>query len=385
MLNNVTTHTSHKLEGLDGKTGTIKKSDMKVLMILTSHDKLGDTGEKTGFWLEEFAAPYYVLLDAGAKITLASPAGGKPPLDPKSDVPDAQTEATKRFKKDEAVQSALANTAKLADIDADVFDAIFYPGGHGPLWDLAENPDSRRLIETFIAKDRPVAAVCHAPAVFLHTKGTDGKSLVSGRRVTSFTNTEEEAAGLTKIVPFLVENMLKTNGGLYEKGADWSSYVVVDGKLVTGQNPASSEAAAQELLKLINHERTLMLIKLSTNKTVNETATALQAAVEANHFGVMQVHNLKETMTKKGVEFAHECLIYEVCQPQQAKKVLDENMSVSTALPCRISVYEEGGKTILATLKPTTLLALFNTPQLKGVAQEVEDTIMKIMKEAAAG
>jgi putative intracellular protease/amidase len=224
---------------------------MNVLMILTSHDKLGDTGKKTGFWLEEFAAPYYVLLDAGAEITLASPAGGQPPLDPQSDVPDAQTEATERFKKDDAAQRALGNTTRLAEIDAGAFDAIFFPGGHGPLWDLAENADSQRLIETFIAEDRPLAAVCHAPAIFKHTKGPDGKSLVSGRRVTGFTNTEEEGVGLTKIVPFLVEDMLKANGGLYEKGPDWGSYVVVDRKLVTGQNPASSEAAAKELLKLL--------------------------------------------------------------------------------------------------------------------------------------
>ncbi len=225
---------------------------MKILIILTSHDTLGDTGKKTGFWLEEFAAPYYVLLDAGAEITLASPAGGQPPLDPQSDVPDAQTEATERFKKDAAAQKVLANTAKLAGIDADGFDAIFFPGGHGPLWDLAENPDSQRIIGLFIAKDRPLAAVCHAPAIFKHTKGPDGKSLVSGRKVTGFTNTEEEGVGLTEIVPFLVEDMLKANGGLYEKGPDWGSYVVVDGNLVTGQNPASSEAAAKELLKLLS-------------------------------------------------------------------------------------------------------------------------------------
>jgi putative intracellular protease/amidase len=224
---------------------------MNVLMILTSHDKLGDTGKKTGFWLEEFAAPYYVLLDAGAKITLASPAGGQPPLDPQSDVPDAQTEATQRFKKDEAAQKALGKTTKLAEIDADGFDAIFFPGGHGPLWDLAENADSQRIIETFITKNRPLAAVCHAPAIFKHTKGSAGKSLISGRRVTGFANTEEEGVGLTKIVPFLVEDMLEANGGLYEKGPDWGSYVVVDGKLITGQNPASSKAAAKELLKLL--------------------------------------------------------------------------------------------------------------------------------------
>lgn len=224
---------------------------MKILMVLTSHDKLGNTGEKTGFWLEEFAAPYYVLRDAGALITLVSPKGGQPPIDPKSDAEDAQTEATKRFKKDEVAQRALATTAKLSEVNADGFDAIFYPGGHGPLWDLAENADSKRLIETFAASDRPVGAVCHAPAVFRHTKGADGKPLVSGKRVTGFTNTEEAAVGLTDVVPFLVEDMLKANGGLYEKGGDWGSYVVVDGKLVTGQNPASSEGAAKELLKLL--------------------------------------------------------------------------------------------------------------------------------------
>ena len=224
---------------------------MNILMILTSHSKLGDTGKKTGFWLEEFAAPFYVLLDAGVNITLASPAGGQPPLDPKSEVPDAPTKATKRFKKDDAAQRALAHTTKLAEIEADGFDAIFYPGGHGPLWDLAENADSQRMIETFLVKNRPIAAVCHAPAIFKHTKRADGKSLVLGRRVTGFANTEEEGVGLTKIVPFLVEDMLKANGGLYEKGPDWGSYVVVDGKLVTGQNPASSEAAAKELLKLL--------------------------------------------------------------------------------------------------------------------------------------
>ena len=224
---------------------------MKILMILTSHDKLGDTGKKTGFWLEEFAGPYYVLLDGGAKITLASPAGGQPPLDPQSDVPDAQTKATERFKKDESAQRAPANTTKLGEIDADGFDAVFYPGGHGPLWDLAENADSQRIIETFMAEDRPLAAVCHAPAIFKHTKGADEKSLVSGRRVTGFSNTEEAGVGLTKVVPFLVEDMLKANGGHYEKGPDWGSYVVVDGKLVTGQNPASSEAAAKALIELI--------------------------------------------------------------------------------------------------------------------------------------
>jgi len=224
---------------------------MKILMVLTSHDKLGDTGNKTGFWLEEFAAPYYVFKDAGAEITLASPKGGQPPLDPSSDADDAQTEATKRFKSDDAAQKELANTEVLSSVSADGFDAIFYPGGHGPLWDLAEDKASINLIESFAASDRPVGAVCHAPAVFKHTKGTDDKPLVSGKTVTGFTNTEEEAVGLTDVVPFLVEDMLKTNGGTYKKGDDWASFVVTDGKLVTGQNPASSEEAAHKLLSLV--------------------------------------------------------------------------------------------------------------------------------------
>ena len=224
---------------------------MKILMVLTSHDKLGETGKKTGFWLEEFAAPYYVFKDAGAEVTLASPKGGHPPLDPTSDADDAQTEATKRFKSDQAAQSTLAHTVVLSAVSADGFDAIFYPGGHGPLWDLAEDADSIKLIETFASSDRPIGAVCHAPAVFKHPKGADGKPLVSGKSVTGFTNTEEEGVGLTKVVPFLIEDMLKANGGRYEKSADWASFVVTDGKLVTGQNPASSEDAARRLLGLL--------------------------------------------------------------------------------------------------------------------------------------
>ena len=223
---------------------------MKILMVLTSHDQLGDTGKKTGFWLEEFAAPYYVFKDAGADITLASPKGGQPPLDPKSEAADALTDATKRFQGDAAAQDQLANTQLLSTISADGFDAIFFPGGHGPLWDLAEDSDSIGLIQDFAASDRPIGAVCHAPAVFKHPKGANGKSLVSGKNVTGFTNPEEDGVGLTQIVPFLVEDMLKVNGGLYHKGADWASFVVTDGKLVTGQNPASSEEAAQKLLKL---------------------------------------------------------------------------------------------------------------------------------------
>jgi putative intracellular protease/amidase len=226
----------------------LKEHDMKILMVLTSHDQLGDTGKKTGFWLEEFAAPYFAFKDAGAQLTLASPKGGQPPLDPKSNEPDAQTAATERFRKDPAAQSALASTALLSSVRAEDYDAIFYPGGHGPLWDLAEDKISIALIEAFYQAGKPVAAVCHAPGVLRHVKDADGQPLVKGKRVTGFTNSEEEAVQLTKVVPFLVEDMLKEKGGVYSKGADWASYVLTDGLLITGQNPASSEAAAEALL-----------------------------------------------------------------------------------------------------------------------------------------
>ena len=224
---------------------------MKIAMILTSHDKLGNTGHKTGFWLEEFAAPYYTFIDAGAVVTLASPAGGQPPLDPKSDDPSAQTDATKRFKADTAAQKALASTVTLDTIKAEDFDAVFYPGGHGPLWDLAENPNSIALIESTFAAGKPLALVCHAPGVLRHTKAPNGEPLVKGKSVAGFTNTEEEAVQLTNVVPFLVEDMLKENGGIYSKGADWHPYVVSAGNLITGQNPASSEPAAKELLAML--------------------------------------------------------------------------------------------------------------------------------------
>ncbi|QEE25284.1 type 1 glutamine amidotransferase domain-containing protein [Rhodanobacter glycinis] len=224
---------------------------MKILVVLTSHDQLGNTGKKTGFWLEEFAAPYYAFKDAGADITLASPRGGQPPLDPKSDDPSAQTDATRRFKADKATQALLANTHKLQDMKTDDFDAVFYPGGHGPLWDLAEDADSIALIQSTLAAGKPVAAVCHAPGVLRHVKSADGKPLVQGKSVTGFTNSEEEAVGLTGIVPFLVEDMLKMNGGHYSKSGDWQPHVVSDGLLITGQNPASSEPVAQALLKML--------------------------------------------------------------------------------------------------------------------------------------
>lgn len=226
---------------------------MKILMVLTSHDQLGDTGEKTGFWLEEFAAPYFEMKDAGAEITLASPLGGQPPLDPKSDAEDAQTEDTRRFKADADAQVDLANTLKLSEVKAEDFDAVFYPGGHGPLWDLANDAQSIALIEGFASAGKPTGFVCHSPGVLKDVKGTDGEPLVKGRKVTGFTNSEEEAVGLTQVVPFLVEDMLAQKGGHYSKGDDWASYVLTDGTLVTGQNPASSREAAKALLALLEN------------------------------------------------------------------------------------------------------------------------------------
>ncbi|MCE0493626.1 type 1 glutamine amidotransferase domain-containing protein [Vibrio salinus] len=225
---------------------------MKILMVVTSHDQLGDTGEKTGFWLEEFAAPYYTFLDAGAEIVVASPKGGQPPLDPKSDLPDFQTPATERFKQDEQAQQVLANTVNLSGMQSDDFDAVFYPGGHGPLWDLAESEKSIELIRSFEQSGKPVSFVCHAPGVLKNVKNSAGEPFIKGRKVTGFTNTEEEAVELTEVVPFLIEDEFIRLGGLYEKGADWMPYVVEDGLLITGQNPASSEAVAQTLLNKLN-------------------------------------------------------------------------------------------------------------------------------------
>lgn len=222
---------------------------MKILMVLTSHDQLGTTGLKTGFWLEEFAAPYYVFKDADADITIASPKGGQPPLDPKSDEPDFQTAATARFKEDTQAQAALAGSLKLSEISPEDYDAVFYPGGHGPLWDLAEDRTSISLIEVMYAAGKTVAAVCHAPAVFKHTEAPDGSPLVEGKSVTGFSNSEEAAVELTDIVPFLLEDELQLIGANYSKSSDWHPYVVTDGNLVTGQNPASSEAVAQALLE----------------------------------------------------------------------------------------------------------------------------------------
>lgn len=219
-------------------------------MVLTSHDTLGNTGKKTGFWLEEFAAPYYVFTDAGAQVTVASPKGGQPPIDPKSDDPNNQTPAQNRFKADKKAQDVLAHTVRLDTVQAKDFDTIFYPGGHGPLWDLVDNPISIKLIEDFYNSGKPVAAVCHAPAVLNHVK-YKGEPIVKGKRVTGFANSEEEAVELTKIVPFLVEDELKRLGGLFEKAPDWQSFAITDGRLITGQNPASSEATAKALLTLM--------------------------------------------------------------------------------------------------------------------------------------
>ena len=228
---------------------------MKILIVLTSHSELGNTGKKTGLWIEEFAAPYYTLKDAGADITLASPKGGQPPIDPKSEEPGSQTDATRRFDNDRELKDIFANTSILAEVAADDFDAVFYPGGHGPLWDLTIDEDSINLINAFWAAKKPVAAVCHAPSVLLNVKDAAGEPLIKGKKVTGFTNTEEAAVGLTDVVPFLLEDELKNEGGIYSKGEDWASYVVQDGLLITGQNPGSSEAVAERLLTLLNHDK----------------------------------------------------------------------------------------------------------------------------------
>jgi putative intracellular protease/amidase len=227
-----------------------RRRNMKIVMVLTSHDTLGNTGLKTGFWLEEFAAPYFVFGDAGVQLTLASPKGGQPPLDPKSDLPENQTPAMARFKKDAAAQKALANTVKLADVRAEDFDTVFYPGGHGPMWDLAESPTSIALLEAFYNSGKPIALVCHSPGVLRHVT-YQGAPLVKGKHITGFTNGEEEEMQLTKVVPFLVEDELLRLGAIFEKMANWQPFSIVDGRLITGQNPASSTSAAQALMKLL--------------------------------------------------------------------------------------------------------------------------------------
>lgn len=227
---------------------------MRILIVLTSHDRLGDTGEMTGFWLEELAAPYYVFKDAGAAIVLASPLGGKPPLDPRSDVPDTRTEATMRFQADNEAAERLASTEKLADARWEAFDAVFYPGGHGPMWDLAENASSIALVEAFLAAGKPIAAVCHAPVAFINARGANGGWAVGGRRLTGFANSEEKALGLEKVVPFLLEDRLIERGAHYRKAKDFEPYIEIDELVVTGQNPASSAAVAEALLRLLSEQ-----------------------------------------------------------------------------------------------------------------------------------
>jgi len=228
---------------------------MKVLIVLTSHSELGDTGKKTGFWVEEFAAPYYVLADAGVELTIASPKGGQPPIDPKSEAADAQTPATKRFDADEELKAKLANTVKLSEVTEADFDAVFYPGGHGPLWDLAVDEHSITLIQEFYNEQKPIAFVCHAPAALVNVKAANGEPLVKGKEVTGFSNTEEDAVQLSDVVPFLLEDELKNLGALYSKGADWGSFVKRDGRLITGQNPGSSEEAAKVLLTVLEEKK----------------------------------------------------------------------------------------------------------------------------------
>ena len=251
---------------------------MKILMVLTSHDQLGNTGRPTGFWLEEFAAPYFVFRDAGVELTLASPKGGQPPLDPKSDLPENQTPAMARFKKDAAAQKALANTVKLADMKAEDFDTVFYPGGHGPMWDLAESPTSIALLEAFYNSGKPIALVCHSPGVLRHVT-YQGAPLVKGKHVTGFTNGEEEVMQLTKVVPFLVEDELLRLGAIFEKKANWQPFSITDGRLITGQNPASSTSAAQALLKLMAANRSLRRTAYKSNRRAMRCPRGRESAI----------------------------------------------------------------------------------------------------------
>jgi len=242
-------------EKLNYKKPIVVKKIMKILMVLTSHSELGNTEKKTGFWVEEFAAPYYILKDAGATITIVSPKGGQPPIDPSSTEKANQTAATHRFDKDAALKELLAHTKKLSEVSANDFDAVFYPGGHGPLWDLTNDKDSIELIEKFWSDKKPIAAVCHAPSVLLQVMDQENTPLLKGKKITGFTNTEEEAVGLTNVVPFLLEDELKSKGGIYSKKEDWASHVVTDGLLITGQNPASSKEVAETLLELLKEKK----------------------------------------------------------------------------------------------------------------------------------
>lgn len=247
LFGNFALHAQSKKSG-----NNLNHQKMKILFVLTSHDQLGNTGEKTGFWIEEFATPYYFFTDKGIEVTIASPKGGQPPIDPKSNLPDYSTPATKRFYADKAAQDKLSKTLALAEVNQKNYDAIFYPGGHGPMWDLAEDKKSAALIESFYNNNKPVALVCHGPAALKNVKDKSGAPLVKGKKVAAFTNTEEEAVQLTKVVPFSLEDMLKSNGAIYTRGNDWSSFAVVDGLLITGQNPASSELVAEKLIDVLN-------------------------------------------------------------------------------------------------------------------------------------
>ena len=362
---------------------------MKIIIVLTSHDQLGASGMKTGFWLEEFAAPYYVLKDAGAEIVLASPNGGQPPLDPKSDLPDSQTDATKRFRTDSAAQAQLVNTIKLADVSADDFDALFFPGGHGPLWDLPDNPTSIALIEAFVKADKAVGAVCHAPAALVNVRGKDGEYLVKNKRVTGFSNTEEEAVGLTAVVPFLLEDRLKQRGGIYNKAADWTVCVQVDGKLVTGQNPASSGPVAEELLKLLGFKRcTVRSPELKTpyafGKTVPlsfvETEQKVRSELLKEGFGILTEIDVKKKFAEKLDKEFRNYLILGACNPPMAYEALSREVNLGTLLPCNVVVYsEDDGKTAVMIMDPVAALALIGNPQIDEIAQQIAEKLLRVL------
>lgn len=362
---------------------------MKILIVLTSHDELGISTKKTGFWLEEFAAPYYVFNDAGADITLASPQGGKPPLDPNSELPENQTDSTRRFYSDSFVQSELEHTIPLFELSVDSFDAVFYPGGHGPLWDMPDNSASISLIESFIDAGKPVGAVCHAPAALVNARRKNGEFLLQGTRVTGFSNAEEEAVGLTSLVPFLLEDRLKEHGGIYSKAVEWAPYIQVDGNLITGQNPASSTLVAEELLHLLGSKkelnnsfeiRTAYAFGRIVPLSYGEAEQKVREELLKEGFGIMTEINVKNKFAEKLQKDFRNYLILGACNPPAAYEALSMEINLGTLLPCNVVVYSmDDGRTAVTAMDPVAALALTGNPDIDKVAHQIAAKLQRMM------
>lgn len=362
---------------------------MNILIVLTSHDQLGNSDKKTGFWLEEFCTPYYVFKDAGLEITLASPQGGQPPLDPNSELAEYQSESTRRFRADSLAESALANTVPLFRLSVEEFDAVFYPGGHGPLWDMPDNSSSIKLIEGFVQAGKPVGAVCHAPAALVNVRRTSGEYLIKGRRVTGFSNTEEAAVGLTGVVPFLLEDRITQRGALYSKGADWAPYVQVDGKLVTGQNPASSTLVAQELLTLLGvthttefplERRTPYAFGKTVSMTYSETEQKVRAELAKEGFGIMTEINLRKRFAEKLNRNFRNYLILGACHPPSAYEALNLELDLGTLLPCNVVIYtRDDGRTAVMAMDPVAALAMIGAPRLNQIAHQIAEKLQRVV------